>query len=163
QTAKHGGQSPMVRRLQQPPASEHVEAFLLGASHGQLRSHFGIVFSHIDEAPVLDALLRKTHWLKDHQLQLCMHHVTRGTWWFEHDLVRDIERRPPDDAAMVAEWLAVSGMHDVMQDSHMQRVLDHCTNTDAARLRLLRIPMQRRRGGSVALIRSFLKDPDEQL
>src|SRR5207253_5191923 len=35
-TAKHGGQSPMVRRLQQPPASEHVEAFLLGASHGGL-------------------------------------------------------------------------------------------------------------------------------
>src|SRR5689334_3437210 len=68
-TAKHGGQSPMVRRLQQPPASEHVEAFLLGASHGQLRSHFGVVFSHIDEAPVLDALLRKTHWTKDHQLQ----------------------------------------------------------------------------------------------
>jgi len=78
-TLKHGGQSPMVRRLQQPPSAEHVEAFLLGASHGQLRSHFGIAFSHIDEAPVLDALLRKTHWLKDHQLQLCIHQVTRGT------------------------------------------------------------------------------------
>src|SRR5947208_8388499 len=63
-TMKHAGQSPMVRRLQQPPAAEHVEAFLLGASHGQLRSHFGLVFSHIEEAPVLDALLRKTHWLR---------------------------------------------------------------------------------------------------
>jgi hypothetical protein len=77
QTAKHGGQSPMVRRLQQPPAGEHVEAFLLGASHGQLRSHFGIVFSHIEEAPVLDALLRKTHWLKDHQLQQRVLKVSR--------------------------------------------------------------------------------------
>ena len=75
------GRARMVRRLQQPPASEHVEAFLLGASHGQLRSHFGIVFSHIDEAPVLDALLRKTHWLKDQHLQLCMHQVSRGVWW----------------------------------------------------------------------------------
>ena len=82
-TAKHGGQGPMVRRLQQPPASEHVEAFLLGASHGQLRSHFGVAFSHVAEAPVLDALLRKTHWLKDHQLQLCLHQVSRGVWWEE--------------------------------------------------------------------------------
>ena len=32
QTARHGGQSAMLRRLQQPPASEHVEAFLLVAS-----------------------------------------------------------------------------------------------------------------------------------
>src|SRR5690349_3686423 len=90
QTMKHAGQSPMVRRLQQPPAAEHVEAFLLGASHGQLRSHFGIAFSHIEEAPVLDALLRKTHWLKDHQLQLCMHQVTRGAWWGEAELAHDI-------------------------------------------------------------------------
>src|SRR5205085_2610293 len=102
-TTKHGGQSPMVRRLQQPPSAEHTEAFLLGASHGQLRSHFGIVFSHIDEAPVLDALLRKTHWLKDHQLQLCMHQVTRGMWWDASSLARDIDRRPPGDAARIAE------------------------------------------------------------
>ncbi|MBC8105584.1 MAG: HEAT repeat domain-containing protein [Anaerolineae bacterium] len=162
-TTKHGGQSPMVRRLQQPPASEQVEAFLLGASHGGLRSHFGIVFSHIDEAPVLDALLRKTHWLKDHQIQLCMHQVTRGTWWFEHDLIRDIERRPPADAAIVAEWLAVSGMHDVMQDSHLSRVLDHVRESLPARLRLLRIAMNRRKGASVTLIRAFLNDPDERL
>jgi hypothetical protein len=110
----------MVRRLQQPPASEHVEAFLLGASHGGLRSHFGIVFSHIDEAPVLDALLRKTHWLKDHQLQLCMHQVTRGAWWGEAELVHDIERRPGEDAVKIAEWLGVSGMHDVMQDERLE-------------------------------------------
>ena len=83
QTTKHGGQSAMVRRLQQPPEPEHVEAFLLGATHGQLRLHFGNVFSHIEDAPVLDALLRKTHWLKDQQLQLCMHQVSRGIWWQE--------------------------------------------------------------------------------
>ena len=50
-TTKHAGQSPMVRRLQQPPAAEHTAAFLLGASHAGLRSHFGIIFSHIAEAP----------------------------------------------------------------------------------------------------------------
>jgi len=162
-TTKHGGQSPMVRRLQQPPASEHVEAFLLGASHGGLRSHFGIVFSHIEEAPVLDALLRKTHWLKDHQLQLCMHQVTRGAWWGEPELMRDIERRPPEDSVKVAEWLAASGMHDVMQDERMERLRQHAANDAAARLRLLRISMSRRRGASVQLIRSFLADPDERI
>src|SRR4029077_15524900 len=124
-TSKHAGQSPMVRRLQQPPASEHVEAFLLGASHGGLRSHFGVVFSHIEEAPVLDALLRKTHWLKDHQLQLCMHQVVRGIWWDDRELARDMERRPPEDASRVAEWLAVSGMHDVMQDQSMERIREY--------------------------------------
>src|SRR5688500_5082384 len=97
-TTKHGGQSAMVRRLQQPPASEHVEAFLLGASHCGPRSHFGIAFSHVDEAPVLDALLRKTHWLKDHQLQLCIHQVTRGVWCGDIELQRDIDRRTPGNA-----------------------------------------------------------------
>src|SRR6185437_258994 len=121
-TAKHGGQSPMVRRLQQPPAAEHVEAFLLGASHGQLRSHFGIAFSHIEEAPVLDALLRKTHWLKDHQLQLCVHQVNRGKWFGEAELIHDISRRDPVDAARVGEWIAASGLHDVMQDERLEKV-----------------------------------------
>lgn len=162
-TTKHGGQSPMVRRLQQPPASEHVEAFLLGASHGGLRSHFGIVFSHIDEAPVLDALLRKTHWLKDHQLQLCMHQVTRGAWWDEGGLLRDIDRRPPEDSCRIAEWLAVSGMHDVMQDERMLRLLEHANNDLPSRLRLLRIAIQRKRGASVQLIRTMLADSDERL
>jgi HEAT repeat protein len=162
-TAKHGGQSPMVRRLQQPPSAEHVEAFLLGASHGQLRSHFGIVFSHIDEAPVLDALLRKTHWLKDHQLQLCIHQVTRGTWWGEVELMHDIERRPPADSAKIAEWVAVSGMHDVMQDERLERLREHAKDDFDARLRLIRVAMRRRRGSSVQLLRSFLNDPDERL
>jgi HEAT repeat protein len=163
QTMKHGGQSPMVRRLQQPPAAEHVEAFLLGASHGQLRSHFGIVFSHIEEAPVLDALLRKTHWLKDHQLQLCVHQVTRGVWWGEKELLHDIERRPASDAARLAEWLAVSGSHDVMQDERMEQLRQHAANDFDARLRLLRLTIARKRGASVQLIKSFLTDSDERL
>ena len=147
-TAKHGGQSPMVRRLQQPPASEHVEAFLLGASHGQLRSHFGTVFSHIEEAPVLDALLRKTHWLKDHQLQLCVHQVSRGKWWSDGELMHDITRRDPLDAAMVGEWVGVSGIHDVMQDERLDRIRQFVGDCFPARLRLLRIAMRRPRRGA---------------
>jgi HEAT repeat protein len=166
-TAKHGGQSPMVRRLQQPPASEHVEAFLLGASHGQLRSHFGTVFSHIDEAPVLDALLRKTHWLKDHQLSLCLHQVSRAAWLGEVELSHDIERRDAADAARIADWVVRCGVHDVVQDERMEKLREHAGGSEpqqfAARLRLLRAAASRPRGTSVQLLKSFLADPDERL
>ena len=163
QTTKHGGQSLMVRRLQQPPASEHVEAFLLGASHGQLRSHFGVAFSHIDEAPVLDALLRKTHWLKDHQLQLCVHQVSRGAWCGDAELRRDIERRTPANAALAGEWVAASGLHDVVQDERLDRLRAHAADDFGARLRLLRVAARRRRGASTVLFQQFLTDPDERL
>jgi hypothetical protein len=164
-TAKHGGQSPMVRRLQQPPASEHVEAFLLGASHGQLRSHFGVTFSHVADAPVLDALVRKTHWLKDHHLQLCVHQVNRGAWWEEAGLVRDAERRTPEEAAQVGEWVAASGVHDVTQDERLEKLRAYATHKDSfeARLRLLRIAARRKRGSSVGLLQTFLADADERL
>lgn len=163
QTTKHGGQSPMVRRLQQPPAGEHAEAFLLGASHGGLRSHFGVVFSHIDEAPVLDALLRKTHWLKNHQLQLCMHQVTRGAWWDEAELARDIERRLPGDAVRIGQWLGTSGMHDVVQDERLEKLLLHAGDDLACRLALLRIALGRPRGASLRFCKAMLNDPDERL
>ena len=163
QTAKHGGQSAMVRRLQQPPSSEHVEAFLMGASHGQLRSHFGVVFSHIDEAPVLDAILRKTHWLKDNQLQLCMHQVSRGTWLEPASLLRDADRRLPIDAARIGEWLSTSGIHDVVQDERMEKLLKHAGESFDGRLRLLRIAARRKRGASVNLLKALLTDSDERL
>ena len=170
-TAKHGGQGPMVRRLQQPPDSENVAAFLLGASHGQLRSHFGAAFSHVDHAPVLDALLRKTHWVKDAQLQTCLHQVTRGTWWGLSELRRDAERRTAAEAASIADWLACSGLHDVEQDERSLALLDRAKSESdvsapdsiAARLRLLRVAMRRRRGASVELIRALLSDPDERI
>jgi HEAT repeat protein len=162
-TAKHGGQSPMVRRLQQPPASEQVEAFLLGASHGQLRSHFGVAFSQIDEAPVLDALLRKTHWLKDQQLQNSVHLVTRGAWWGDRELLHDIDRRPADDAVKIGQWIACSGTHDVMQDDRLTKLLEHAKASFSSRLQLFRIASGRKRGGSVELLKQFLADPDERL
>jgi HEAT repeat protein len=163
QTTKHGGQSPMVRRLQQPPEPEQVEAFLLGATHGQLRSHFGSIFAHIDDLPVLDAILRKTHWLKDFNLQLCMHQVNRGTWLQEGELLRDIARREPEEVCKIGNWLAVSGMHDLMQDERFtvlaQRAIDHVSG----RLRLLRIAMSRKKPSSVQFLRNLLTDVDERL
>jgi len=162
-TAKHGGQSPMVRRLQQPPASESVESFLLGASHGQLRSHFNIAFSRISEAPVLDGLLRRTYWLKDHQLETCMQHVTRGVWLGEMELMHDIERRTPIDAARIAEWLVHTGVHDVIQDERIERLRNHAMTDFTARLNVLRVAIHRKRGASVKLIQSYLTDPDERL
>ena len=164
-TTRHGGQSAMVRRLQQPPAAEHVEAFLLGATHGQLRSHFGVAFSHIADAPVLDALLRKTHWLKDHHLQLCVHQVNRGAWWEDATLVRDAERRDPEEAAKIGEWIAASGLHDVVQDERLEKLRAYASHRDCfdARLRLLRAAARRKRNGSVVLLQAFLTDPDERL
>ena len=165
-TAKHGGQSAMLRRMQQPPAAESVEAFLLGASHGGLRSHFGTVFAHIEEAPVLDALLRRTHWLKDHALQTCMHLVTRGAWLSESELIRDISRRDCGDAARIGEWIAASGAQDVVQDERLERLRAHAQANDpqnfAARLRLLRIAC-RRKPAVGHLLKSFLNDADERL
>jgi HEAT repeat protein len=171
QAAKHGGKAAMSRRLQQPPDSENVAAFLLGATHGQAKSQFVAAISHIDHAPVLDALLGKTHWLKDAQLQAALHPVTRGTWWALSELRRDLERRGPAEAASVAEWLACSGLHDVEQDERLALLIDHAARDGqgktresvVARLRMLRIAMRRKRGASVEPLRTLLADPDERI
>jgi hypothetical protein len=160
---KHGGQSPMVRRLQQAPASEHVPAFLLGASVGHLRTHFGNAFSHVNEPPVLEAILRKTHWLKDHGLQICVQQVTRGYWWEDATLAKDLNRRPPTEAAKIGEWLAASGTHDALQDERLEKILGACRDDTAGRLRLLRMLMRRKRGASVALLGKMIDDTDERI
>ncbi|HEV7300917.1 MAG TPA: HEAT repeat domain-containing protein [Tepidisphaeraceae bacterium] len=160
---KHGGQSPMVRRLQQAPASEHVPAFLLAASAGGLRTHFGNIFSNIDESPVLDALLRKTHWLKDHALQACVHQVTRGVWWDDATLLKDANRRSASESVRIAEWLSASGMHDALQDERLERLADISRDDVSARLRLLRIAMRRKRGASVRLLTKLIGDSDERI
>lgn len=163
QSTKHGGQSPMVRRMQQLPASEHVAAFLLGASVGQLRGAFGNVFCRIEEPPVLDALLRKTHWLKDNGLQICMHQVSRGPWWDDESIVKDAARRTPAESAKIAEWIGASGTHDVVQDGRIAKLVEHAKDDFDARLRILQVLMHRKRGSSTHLIASFLDDADERL
>ena len=162
-TPKHGGQTAMVRRLQQPPESDYVEAFLLAASHGHVRATFGVAFAHIADATVLDGLLARTHWLKDHRLQICMRQVTRGLWCGEADLDRELARRDSRDVARVAEWIGASGLHDVVQDQKIERIRLQLQNDIPGRLGLLRIAMARGRGGSVDLLRTLVVDPDERL
>jgi hypothetical protein len=162
-TPKHGGQTAMVRRLQQAPDAEHVEAFLLAATHAGLRMHFGIVFSHISEPPALDAVLRKTHWLKDQQLQSCVHQVDRGVWWDSATLKRDVARRDDEDAARIGEWLSASAIDDVVQDQLLDELRIHLGRHYAGRLRLLRIALRRPLGSSVSLLISFLNDSDQRL
>ena len=165
-TAKHGGQTGMLRRMQQAPSADAMDAFLLAASHGGMRTHFGSIFSRIEDAPALDALLRRTHWLKDSALQGCVHLVTRGTWLTDMELSRDISRRDCSDAAKVGEWIAASGATDVMQDERLNRVRAHMVSVDPenfnARLNVLRIAC-RRKPTAVLLLRSFLSDSDERL
>ncbi|MDB5294036.1 MAG: hypothetical protein JWO31_19, partial [Phycisphaerales bacterium] len=124
-TAKHGGQVPMIRRLQQPPAAEHVDAFLLGASRGHVRSHFGAAFAHLADAPALDAVLRRTHWLADPALRQCVHGVIRGAWWADGDLNRDLSRRRPEEAARIADWVVASGAPDATQDDRLDALRRH--------------------------------------
>jgi len=162
-TAKHGGQSPMVRRLQQPPTSEHVEAFLLGGSHGGLRSQFGSVFAHIEDPATLDVLLQKSHWLKDHRLQLCVHQVTRGTWFGLEELERQCRRQAPVKSACIGDWLTCSGLPDQAQDERLKTLCESAKADAAARLHLLRLAMARRRGASIDFLKTFLNDPDERL
>ena len=165
QSVRHGGQNQMVRRLQQPPSAEGVDAFLQAGAHGGLRANFGTTFAHIEEAPVLDAILRRTYWLKDHALVGCVHTVVRGAWWSEGELVRDVSRRDSGDAALIGEWLAVSGVPDVVQDERLERLWSaaHQSGDFDARLRLLRIAARRKRGTSVGLLKRFLDDTDERL
>jgi HEAT repeat protein len=165
-TSKHGGQTGMLRRLQQTPNAEAVDAFLLAASHSGIRAHFGSIFAHLEDAPTLDALLRRTHWLKDNSLQSCMHLVTRGTWLSDSELIRDISRRDSNGTALIGEWIGACGAQDVVQDELLDRLRSHALSADpenlGARLRLLRIAC-RRRPTPAHLLRSFMNDADERI
>lgn len=163
QTPKHGGQVLMIRRLQQPPASEHVEAFLLAASKMDLRGQFGVIFSRIDEPPVLDAMLRRTYWLKDQHLRICMQQVARGPWFDTGSLTKEIARRSSQEMGQIAEWIAASAIHDAMQDQLLLCLLEKCREDFLGKLRLLRIVSRRPKNTSVQLLKEFLKDADERI
>ncbi len=162
-TTRHGGQASMVRKLQQPPGADHVEAFLLGASHGHLRTNFGQAFAQITDRRVLDALLRRSHWLRDTQLATCIGHVDRGVWWSENDLPRDLEHRTPRDAMRIADWIVASGLHDTMQDERLLQLIDHAQTDPQTRLHILRVASQRPKGTSVVMLSKMLDDSDERL
>ncbi len=162
-TSRHAGQTAMIRKIQQAPEADHVTAFLLGATHNHLRAHFGVTFSKIDSSDVLDGILRKTHWLKDNQLQLCIKQVQQGAWWNESDLNTELSRHDPRGAAQIAEWIVLSGLNDQEQDSRLDRVLSACGDDFGARLQLFRSIALRPRNTSVELLKRFLRDRDERL
>lgn len=161
--ARHGGQASMVRKLQQPPAADHVEAFLLGASHGHLRTNFAAAFAQIASTDVLDALLRRTYWLKDHQLRACMGQVDRGIWWNEPDLDRDLAHRSSRDAMLISDWIVLSGLSDTAQDQRLEQIMVHCGSDPLARLHLIRSASLKPRQASVAFLKKMLQDADERL
>jgi len=162
-TTRHGGQASMVRKLQQPPAADSVEAFLLGASHGQLRTNFASAFAQISDRAVLDSLLRRTYWIADNQLRLCLGTVTRGVWWEAEPLRYDLARRTPADAAAIADWIVASGLDVAEQDKQLVAVLDHAKDDTAARLRVAVAAARQPKGSPAGAFKAMLSDTDERL
>ena len=164
---RHAGQAVLARRLGMTPAAEAVDAFLVAAGHGGQRSTFANAFGRIADAPALDAVLRRTHWLKDVMLSTCMTTVSRGAWWSDGDLTRDAAARCGDDVAKVGRWIAASGSADAVQDERLAGVrtllLANDPSNVAARCELFRLAAGRPRGGSTGLVAAFLDDPDERL
>jgi HEAT repeat protein len=164
--SRHPGRVAMERRLSQPPASEHVEGWLLGASHagmGPVRSAFAGTFAHVHERPVLDGLLRKSHWLKDQKLQACVGNVMGGRWMDQMSLARDLKKRSVSDVPGIAEWVAGSGCAEVLKDLLLATLLEKAKEDAGVRLRVLRVVMGRPRGASVQLLKELLGDEDERV
>jgi HEAT repeat protein len=161
-TAKHGGQTPMLRRIQQVPEPEHVAAFLLGATHGGLRATFGVTFAKVDSAPALDQFLRRTHWLKDNALQLCTRQITGGAWCGEMDLPLELARRTPKQIGLIAEWIVASGLNEQQVESRLDRAYAACGDDFEARLRVARVATSAGpRAGN--FVRKLLTDSDERI
>lgn len=161
-TVRHGGQASMARKLQQPPAADHVEAFLLGASHGHLRSNFAVAMAQTTDTAVFDALLCRTHWLAESQLKSCIHTVVRGLWWDADRIGYDIDRRKPRDGMRVAEWIVASGLPDNQQDERLIAILKSVNADPLARLHILRVAATRPLLTSTALLKAMLDDEDER-
>lgn len=161
--ARHRGRIPMERCLAQPPASEHVEAFLLGASHADARPTFAGTFAHIHERPVLDGILRKSHWIKDQKLAVCVQDVMGGKWLDNVSLARDLIRRPPGDVVPIARWINASGCADVVKDALLVRLYQKAKDDAGARLGILRVLASRPREASMNLLKEMLSDSDERI
>ncbi len=164
---RHTGQAALARRVTATPTAEGVEAFLVAAAYGGQRTTFANSLARVADAQSLDGLVRRTHWLKDQPLAACMAGVSRGAWWGDADLARDVAARAGDDAARVGRWVAASGAADVVQDERLLAIRGHLLAAEpanvAARCELFRAAAARPRGASVALITACLDDPDERL
>jgi hypothetical protein len=160
--SRHGGQGVFIRRVQQTPESEHVPAFLLAAGRGGLRTHFGQAFARIEGATSLDALLRRTHWLKDHAMQLCLRQATTGPWLDEASLAADLVRRGPRDLVSVARWVSLSGLSDDEKAQRLGVLMQATAGDSKARLGVMRSAMSI---GSASLptMTEIVRGEDERL
>ncbi len=164
---RHSGQAAVAKRVSGTPAADGVDAFLLAAAYGGQRPTFANGMARAADAPTLDGLLRRTHWLKDAPLAACMAGVSRGAWWSDAELSRDVAARAGEDVARVARWIGASASADVVQDERLVAVRRHLLTAEpanvAARVELFRVAAARPRGASTLLITAFLDDPDERL
>jgi HEAT repeat protein len=150
---------PLSRRLQLTPEAEHVPAFLLSASRCGIRHTFGVVFAKLDQTPQLEALLRRTHWLADHQLQLCVRQTTSGAWCDLPSIAADALQRPVRQVPCVASWITASGLTEAQQDDRLAQLAAGCADP-VARARLLRRVIDRPAPQSTALLRLLVNDAD---
>src|SRR5690606_24049025 len=112
---------------------------------------------------VLTAILRKTHWLADAQLQLCVRQVTQGAWFGDTDFAAELVRRTPRSIAQVGRWIGASGVNDQQQDAKLERILSACGNDVAARIAVLRTIAERPRETGAELLKRIVRDPDERV
>jgi hypothetical protein len=121
-TPKHGGQFADGPPAQQPPAARTSTRSCSGQPTGTCGRTSGPPFANVAEAPVLDALLRRTHWLADRTWQLCVQQVGRGTWWADADLQAGPEPPAAGEAAKIGDWVAASGAHEAVQDERLEKL-----------------------------------------
>lgn len=150
---------PLTRKLQLTPEAEHVPAFLLAASRCGVRHTFGVVFAKLDQTPQLEALIRRTHWLADHQLQLCLRQATSGAWCDLSAIASDALKRPAKQIPSVASWIVASGLTEAQQDDRLAQLAAGCDDP-VARARLLRRVIDRPSPQSTALLRLLVNDAD---
>ena len=160
-TPRHAAQGSMLRRLSEPPESEHADAFLLAAAVGGLRGIFAHVMSHITNPATLDSLTRRTYWMKDHRVAVAVAGFTRGAWLDSSTLASEIIRRPADQLGQLAEWVCRSGAHEGVQDERLKQLLEAAADP-AARLAILRAALARQ-GMSTDILLLLAKDADESI
>ncbi len=160
---KHGGQPAVLRRLQQPPEAPFVTAFLIGATHFQLRGHFANAVGQTSDTNTLEALLEHTHWLKDARLSLAVKQVKQGAWWTKAELDRELRRRTPLRLAQAAEWICAGGVDAEPRRELLVALKTGVEPSAAARLGMLRAVTSRRDPADAEVIAAFLHDPDERI
>ena len=163
-TAKHRGQSALIRRVQQTPVdAESVPAFLMAASKANLRTSFGIAFSKIDEPRVLQAVLRRTHWLHDMGMSHCAQQVVQGAWCSLEWIDSHTQDITPAAAADVITWVEHFGAADSKKDAVVGRLSHMLANDAASKTRSLRSLRRRTTGKPLALLKQFAQDTNPEI